>query len=95
MTDDIAALRADLASLRTTVSTLSDALYTAQGALLRLMEAEERRSLTLVDTLLGHQGFPADPHGLTTRSETEEALRRRIRRAQLYKAAPREDSDEG
>lgn len=91
--DDISALRAEIAALKSTVGTLSDALYTAQGALLRLMEAEERRSLSLADTLMGsHQGFLDDPHGLTTRSDTEDALRRRIRRAKLRKGAPKEEA---
>lgn len=81
--DDIATLRVDIAALKSTVSTLSDALLTAQGALLRLMEAEERRALSLVDTLLD------GPEGLHTRTATEAALRRRIRRAALSKHAPK------
>lgn len=91
--DDISALRAEIAALNSTVGTLSDALYTAQGALLRLMETEERRSLSLADTLMrSHHCLLNDPQGRTTRSDTEEALRRRIRRAQLYKGAPKEEA---
>jgi len=91
--DDISALRAEIAALKSSVGTLADALWTAQGALLRLMEAEERRSLSLADTLMGsHQGFRNEPDGLTTRSDTEVTLRRRIRRAQLYRGAPKEEA---
>ena len=84
--DRVAALRDEIAALKSTVGTLSDALFTAQGALLRLMEADERRALSLVDTLL------VGPAVLHSRTATEAALRQRIQRAALGRHFPKEEA---
>lgn len=70
---DIADLRCEIAALRAQVHTLSESLYTTQGAVIRLVNVGLSRP-PFVDAEFGRP-----------RTHTETAMRRRIQRAAFYR----------